>query len=84
MSESARAFCRRCLRAFYDLTEGEAPSAFHRSIKELVEKSPKCRACFASYRKTAALCRQAMRKTPGAVRREALREFLRLRLRDRA
>jgi hypothetical protein len=83
MSESARAFCQRCLKAFCDLVEGEAPSDFHQSIKELVDKSPKCRACFESYKKTASLCKKALRGTRGTGRQEALRAFLRQHLRDR-
>ena len=80
MSESARVFCQRCLRAFLDLVDGEAPTDFHRSIKELVDKSPKCRACFESYQKTVTLCQKAMHKSRGAARQQALRELLRERL----
>ena len=77
MHERARAVCKRCLRVFLDLMEGEAPTELHRSVKALVEKSPKCRACFASYKKTVTLCKKSLGQGRPSARREELLAALR-------
>ena len=81
MKEGARGFCLRCLRAFLELADGQAPTDFHVQVRALVKKSPRCRACFESYKKTSALCRAAWVRARAPERREELRTTLRKRLR---
>ncbi|MBI5508038.1 MAG: hypothetical protein HY903_04725 [Deltaproteobacteria bacterium] len=82
MSEHAKSFCQRCLRAFVDLVDGDTPTEFHRRVRKMVAESPKCRACYESYRKTRGLVRQAVSAPRPGGDEQALLRALRRKLKD--
>lgn len=69
--------CQICGQVFPDLLDGCQNTPLHKRIAAQIAASPKCTACFESYRKTVALCRKTLAKTdkPGAS--DKLIDFLR-------
>jgi hypothetical protein len=77
MPDDTELNCEQCGYAFDDLMAGTGGTPLHRRVLDQLETVAKCERCFATYKRTAELCRAQLVKDVPAQVGEKLLAFLR-------